>query len=100
MHKKMLFMVHNQSEIVPEYGGRLSCDRHPKLLFGVVCGMFMNIRVDESVYHVNCSSSCLMFNFDLFWNTSYPNVIVCFIVLLPNNHPAVFIVCCEHKIKW
>jgi len=41
---------------VPEYNGRLSCDRHLKLLFGVVCGMFMNIG-DEPVYHVNCPNS-------------------------------------------
>jgi hypothetical protein len=42
--KKQLHMEHNQSDVVPEYDGRLSCDRHLKLLFGVVCGMFMNIR--------------------------------------------------------
>ena len=54
MLKKQLYMEHNQSEIVPEYNGRLSCDRHLKLLFGDVCGMFMNIRGDEPVYHVNC----------------------------------------------
>jgi len=48
-------MEHNESEIVPEYNGSLSCDRHLKLLFGVVCGLFMNIRGDEPVYHVNCS---------------------------------------------
>jgi len=41
--KKRLYMEHNQSEIVPEYNGRLSCDRHLKLLFGFVCGMLMNI---------------------------------------------------------
>jgi len=47
----------NQSEMVPEYNDRLSCDRHVKLLFGVICGMFMNIRGDEPVYYVNCPSS-------------------------------------------
>jgi len=57
MLKKQLYVEHNQSEIVPEYSGSVSCDRHLKLLFGVVCGMFMNIRGDESVYHLNCSSS-------------------------------------------
>jgi len=57
MLKKQLYMEHYQSEIVPECNGSLSSDRHLKLLFGVVCGMFMNIRGDESVYHVNCSSS-------------------------------------------
>jgi hypothetical protein len=57
MLKKWLYMGHNQSEVVPEYNGSLSCDKHLKLLFGVVCGMFMNIRGDESVCHVNCCSS-------------------------------------------
>jgi hypothetical protein len=56
MLKKQLYMEHNQSEIVPEYNASLSSDRHLKL-FGLVCGMFMNISGDESVYHVNCSSS-------------------------------------------
>ena len=55
MLKEYLYMEHNESEIVPEYNGSLSCDRHLKLLFGVVCGLFMNIRGDEPVYHVNCS---------------------------------------------
>jgi hypothetical protein len=57
MLKKQLYMEHNQSEIVSEYNGSLSCDRHLKLLYGVVCGVFMNTRGDESVYHVNCCSS-------------------------------------------
>jgi hypothetical protein len=49
MHKKQLYMEHVQSEIVPEYNGSLSCDRHLKLLLGLVCGLFMNIRGDEAV---------------------------------------------------
>jgi hypothetical protein len=57
MLKKQLYMEHVQSEIGPEYNGSLSCDRHLKWLFGVVCGLFMNIRGDEPVYHVNCPSS-------------------------------------------
>ena len=57
MLKKQLYMEHSQSEIVPEYNDRLSCDRYPNMFFDVVCGMFMNIRGDESVCHVNCSSS-------------------------------------------
>jgi len=55
--KEQLYREHNQSEIVPEYNGRLSCERHVKLLFGVVCGTFMNMRGDEPVYHVNCPNS-------------------------------------------
>jgi len=38
----------------------------------------------------------LMFNFDLFWDTSYPNVIVCCIVL-PTSHLAVFSLCSVNK---
>jgi hypothetical protein len=56
MLKKQLYMEHVQSEIVPEYNGRLSCNRLLKLLFGVVCGMFMNVRGVEPVYHLKCSS--------------------------------------------
>ena len=52
--KKQLYMEQNQSEIVPEYNGRLSCDRHLIFLFGVVRGLVMKIRGDEPVYHVNC----------------------------------------------
>jgi len=43
MLKKRVYMEHNQSEIVPEYGGRLSCDRHLKLLFGLLCGIIIII---------------------------------------------------------
>jgi hypothetical protein len=57
MLKKQLYMEHKQSEIVSEYNGSLLCDRHLKLLFGLVYGMFMNMCVDESVCHLNCSSS-------------------------------------------
>jgi hypothetical protein len=42
-------MEHYLSEVVLEYNGGLSCDRHLKLLFGVECGMFMDIRGDEPV---------------------------------------------------
>jgi len=45
--EKNLYMEHNQIKIVPEYNGRLSCDRHPNVLFGVVCSMFIYIRWDE-----------------------------------------------------
>jgi len=55
MLENRLYMEHKQSEIVPEYNGSLSCDRLLKLLFGLVCGMFMNRRGDELVYHVKCS---------------------------------------------
>jgi hypothetical protein len=55
--KKQLYMEHKQSEIVPEYNGSLSSDRHPNVFFGVLCGMFMNIRGDESVCHVICCGS-------------------------------------------
>jgi len=41
-----------------------------------------------------------MFYSDLFWDTLYLNVTVCCIVLLPNSHPAVFIVYCGQMIKW
>jgi len=39
----------------------------------------------------------LMFRFDLFWDTSYPNVIFCSMVLLPSSHPAVFSLCAVNK---
>jgi hypothetical protein len=57
MLKKQLYMEHNQSAIVPECNGRLSCDRHLILLFGFVCSLFVNVRGDEPVHHVNCPSS-------------------------------------------
>jgi len=38
-----------------------------------------------------------MCNFDLFRDTSYLNVIICFIVLLPNSYPAVFSLCAVNK---
>jgi len=39
MLKKQLYMEHKQSEIVPEYNGSLSCDRHLNcyLVLYVVC---------------------------------------------------------------
>ena len=38
-----------------------------------------------------------MFKFDLFLDTSYLNVIICCIVLLPNSHPALFSLCAVNK---
>jgi hypothetical protein len=98
MLKKQLYMEHNHSKIVCEYNGSLSCDRHLKLLFGVLCGVFMNIRGMNQFTIGIALALVLMYNFDLFLDTSYLNIIVCFIVPLPNSHPAVFIVCCGRKV--
>ena len=67
------------------------------MLFGVVCGMFMNIEGMNQFIILNVLALVLMFNFDLFRDTLYLNVIVCFIALLPNSYPAVFSLCAVNK---
>jgi len=67
--KKQVYVEHKQSEIVPEYNSSLSCDSHLKLLFGLVCGMLMNRRGDESVYgHTHTHTHMTSHHFPAFYS--------------------------------